>query len=245
MLEKIVRAVSGAARKARTTLVNIPDLFHTTTSGYVTLASCVILPGRIHRDVDGTYEYPDLNVTTTRHYTNRRFDKMCDSAYKKGYSFLSPRQFFDLKHLLESGRDVYDGTGRKISSLRVREMLADMFEAREPLRGEWLDARFEIINGVLYMASGHRRILEGCIEPMDLEPVGECLMDECDINFSSINRQGLPTKKGRDALYWPPKVNNESGTIFLVNGRRAFLAFSYVTENFNPNVGVRLVSRRI
>lgn len=245
MMGRIIDIVSGAARRVRTTLVNIPTSFHTTSGGYVTLNSCVILPGRIHRDGDETYEYSDLNVTLTRHYINRRFDAMCEAAHRKGYSVLSPRQFFDLKELLESRRDVYHGTGQKINGLRVREILGDIFEAKEPFRGEWLDARFEDIEGVLYMASDHRTVSTGHVEPMYLQPVKDgYLEDECRISLSEINIQGLPTKRGKDAGYIPPKPSSESGTIVWANERGPFLSFSHLVENYHPDVGIRLAFRR-
>lgn len=62
------------------------------------------------------------------------------------------------------------------------------------LGGEWLDARFEKVNGKMYIHS-HHELTNGILVPRVSQRLEHCIMERAWINLNSLNRQGLPTKK--------------------------------------------------
>lgn len=58
----------------------------------------------------------------------------------------------------------------------------------------------------LYIEYNHKTE-NGILVAKSIEPLEECLMEECDIDLRSCNKQGLPTKKysGEGIIYCPPK----------------------------------------
>ena len=84
-------------------------------------------------------------------------------------------------------------------------MYDEIFKTRNPFRGEFLDAYFEEINGVLYLNQDHKMV-NGLLMPEYSRPVLEdSLMEDCYVDLKRCNEQGLPIKRGKNIYYRPPK----------------------------------------
>src|SRR3989344_3237898 len=124
----------------------------------------ILLPGKTHED----YSYNDLLVsmyrlgmtTEVEEVANQLGYKLSNSAKENngrdyigninwgqalklnlhlGGSTLNPRQSADFLLLLKSGNAI-DGTGNKISSSKLDEILDEIMSVRDPYRAEWFDA---------------------------------------------------------------------------------------------------------
>ncbi len=154
---------------------------------------------------------------------------------------LNPRQFIDFKELLEEGikgKRVYDGNGKRIEPGVLRAVHEEMFAAREPFRGEHLDAHFVENNGVLYFESNH--ILKGNnLVPTISEVLERKVETQGWIDANSFNHQGLPTKKARkdELCYWSPE--NETVVRFVAGSGRVGLHYGWYPDSRDAGLGVR------
>ena len=155
--------------------------------------SYIILPGRKH----GSYEYPDLLVPTERTYIGKRWHQTNEALYLEGAYMITPRQFVDFINILRSG-NVYNGAGMKLDSKRVRFILDDILEKKDPYRAEWLDAKFSQ-SGRSTNVTYHKIKSDGAIEDVTV-PLQECLMEDKQSGISleywlrNATNQGLPPK---------------------------------------------------
>ncbi len=206
----------------------------------------LILPGRKYEG----YEYPDLDVSIYRTGFNtgvELIDKRINTAQEKsGNLYIGDivqeealrlnlclghdgtptiRQLLDLKHLLERGIDdeekVLYADGKKVNREILMAVYDEIFDSRLPWRGEFLDAHFELKNGVLYLNQDHK-LVYGLLIPQYSQPVLEdTLMENCDIDLKSCNEQGLATRKGngviryshpfKDSVAWFSAYSNQVG----------------------------------
>jgi len=146
--------------------------------------------------------------------------------HKQQARMLTLREFADFLILLKNGnaefRKIYD----EIAGVRI------------PFRAERLDAKFEQINGIWYINYNHR-IINGELKPQNSEPLEPCIMKDCYVDLSSFNKQGLPTKEGRDFYYWHLKNNTVAG--FGAGSGRAGLGCFGDPRGSYPALGVRVV----
>jgi len=147
-----------------------------------------------------------------------------------GNSTLNPRQFIDFKELLKKGlkgTEVYDGKGAVIDSKILKMVHDEIFTVRDPFRGEWLDANFEVIDVIdnIFHINYDHKIANGVLKPQKSEPLENCLMEEKYVDLSSANRQGLPTRKSsifsRKIKYYHPQ--NQSIAKFYAHSDRVVL----------------------
>ena len=194
----------------------------------------IILPTRTH----GSYSYPDLIVDMHRlgydamvekaakelgvtiqntigekdgnqYVGNINWETALKLNQKLGNITLNPRQFIDLRELLEAGIDrnkkVYDGKGRPITVTVLKQVYNEIAEKRDPWRAEWLDARFTKIGGALSINYNHH-LSGGNLTAGKSEILEAYLEENSWIDVTSFNKQGLPTRKSstQKLYYWPP-----------------------------------------
>ncbi|GEM_PF-3168476 len=167
---------------------------------------------------------------------------------------LSPRQYIDCLHLIQEGlvgnKYVFDGTGDRLDQNSLGVIHDDLVGRLDlGVRGEFLDAYFLMIHGVLYLASDHTLLPDGNLAPRYIEPLESLLTQGrvgVGINFkdylSRANSQGFPPLdiKGGRCRYSPPK--NDSFGNFIVNGGNGEFNFGdTLSELKHPNIGIRAV----
>ena len=169
----------------------------TTQAEELDLSKFIILDGRVN-------SYPDIYLAKKRtnfgsdwYNTHESIPKIDTTLYME-----SPIMLIDLISDLKSGKRLYDGNGDKISSRESEQILDEILGIRNPLRGEWLNASFELVKGHrLYIKSNHR-FIDGKLIPGLNEPLEDCLMEDCYVDLLSANRQGLPTRKADNLVYY-------------------------------------------
>ena len=128
---------------------------------------------------------------------------------------LSLRRFIDLKELLEfglGGGKVYHGTGKQMHDLReIRAVYDEIFAAKDPWRGESIDAYFiqDPKSRQLYINYNHL-LSENNLRPQISEPLEDYLTKEENLSLLEYNKQGLPIKC-EGFYYYPPKNNSVAG----------------------------------
>jgi len=199
----------------------------------------IILEGRKH----GNYEYPDTLVEMERSPLGKNWFDAHEELNNEGCYMLTIRQFADFLSLLKSG-NAYDGKGKQISGGKLTSILNEIVEVRDPWRAEWLDAKFEKVNGVLRMNYQHY-IVNRKLEAQRKEDLASCLMESktpgIDMNdwLSNANYQGLPSanvKKGK-LCYWKPEANYVAG--FNADSDGAYLVCSRDPTGTDSYLGVR------
>nr|MBI4156355.1 hypothetical protein [Candidatus Woesearchaeota archaeon] len=228
------------------------------------LPNYFLLPGRRH----GKYEYFDLRVSMhrlgfpidtmydlatkalgfrventaqekngTSYIGNIDYGEALRLNLALGNLTLNLRQFFDFKEYLESEK-VYDGNGKIVDNRKVESVWNEIFEKRNPWRGEHIDARFENKNGIWYMHRDHRRLVNGILAASYSEPLEEGLMEDDKISDVHINEQGMPVRK-HSFNYWHPR--NDSVARFWAGSGRVGLYCDGNPQDSNSGLGVRAV----
>jgi len=209
----------------------------------------LILPGASY----GNYSYNDTLVSIDRkHHGKNWFDTHKALASEDAY-MLTIRQFVDFLKLLKSG-NVHDGTGKKLDSRRINDVLNEIIAVRDPVRAEWLDADFKVFKKKLIAKSdlminyGHRLNSNGEIKPQYSEPLEDWLDKDRTpgINFddwlNNANKHGLPSPKvgNGDLYYWSPDRDNNSVAWFCAVSGGALLGCSW-----DPSYSVRALGVRV
>ncbi|MBI2667179.1 hypothetical protein HYX17_00225 [Candidatus Woesearchaeota archaeon] len=189
------------------------------------LSRFIILDGRIGC-------YPDIYLAKER----TRFGLKWYDSHKvlhetdSNLSMESPIMLIDLISDLRSGKKLYNGNGTKMGSKESEQILDEIVGVRKPLRGEWLNASFEIVKGHgLYLKSNYR-FIDGKLVPEHNEPLEQCIMEDCRVNLLSANRQGFPMRKDSDGVsYFYPRHGAvamfdaySDGTILYCDGDTQF-----------------------
>ncbi len=149
----------------------------------------------------------NLYVAKERTHFNEDWYKSHEALHSEGARMLTLREFADFLILLRSGNDEFQKIYKAIT------------EARKPWRAEWLDADFKVINNsdTLHINYNHRTI-NSKLKPQNSESLESCLMEDCGVDLTSFNRQGLPTRKGNDFNYWFPRKGAVAGFFALSDG---------------------------
>ena len=155
---------------------------------------------------------------------------------------LTPRQgidlMIDLKEGIRGAKKLYDAKGKEVGAGRIKRMYDEIWQVREPLRGEWLDAKFLDNNGmnILY---GHELDNRGNLKPNYNQPLEGCLAQDGLVEIGSVNWQGMFTKasnKGNFSFYCP---KNGKVARFGAGSDRANLNCNGNPTNLNDWLGVR------
>lgn len=188
------------------------------------------------KEADGTDYIGNMNWNTAL-TLNKRLGNMT----------FNPRQFIDFKELLETGiagkSKVHNGLGKKIDEPLLTEVYKEICEVREPWRAEWLDAAFTDQNGALYITTDHN--LQGYNLKGRTELLEDHVREDGWIDFTSFNRQGLPTKKARaqKLYYWSPVAGRVAR--FYAYSDRAVLYCNWNPTGSGAGLGVRPVRKKI
>ena len=157
---------------------------------------------------------------------------------------LNPRQFFDFcllfdKGIEQKGKKVYNGCGKIVAIGELKGIRDEIYGKRDPWRGEFLDAYFQLIRGTLFYFSDHR-LVNGNLQPQRIEPLEAYLMEDCYVDIKSMNRQGFPTKKLKKEIiyYWPPAADRVAG--FDAGSSRVDLSCDGYPQCSLATLGVRV-----
>jgi len=133
---------------------------------------------------------------------------------------LNSRQYIDFINLLRSGK-AFNGEKNKIDTKELENILKEILELRDPWRSEWLDADFKYLDnngnqvesskkGDLWIYNNHILDADGNLIPKNKEKLKSYLMEDCKIDLSTCNKNGMPMTKGNDINYGYPRKNNNS-----------------------------------
>lgn len=157
--------------------------------------------------LQATKQYPDLIVAKQKSLYNHDWNEAHKELQNKDMQMLTIKQFIDLILLLKSGK-VYDGNGYKLSNKEINTISDEILTVRSPWRSEWLDAKFTKEKGILHINYNHRTLIGNKLAHQIEEPLDNCLKKDFypeKVDLATCNKQGLPTKKGKDINYWYPR----------------------------------------
>ena len=193
---------------------------------------------------------------TGNHYIgNINWEQALKLNLKANNTTLTLRQAADLIYLILDGiegkRKVYNGKGQELNKDKLVQTYNELFEIRDPWRGEWLDADFKVHNSVLHINYEHKLDANGNLKPQRTEPLEYCLMEDKRVDIRSwienSTFQGFPTKKVKEGIfnYWYPRSDNNSVAWFVAGSGWAFLVCDWVPGVSIPALGVRAVKLKI
>lgn len=204
--------------------------------GIKNLEDYIILPGKVYEN----YSYPDLLVDIKKKHYCKNWYQTHEALHKEGAFMLTIRQYLDFIQLLKSDK-AYNGKGNKISATRINKTLNEIFAKgrHQEWNGEWLDARFEVIDSELYMHYNHK-IVDGSLQPQESKLLELCLMKDCYTKLSSCNSQGLPTKESpaEEVFYVFPRGGNNVARFHACSNRKQ-LSCVIIPFGVRQEVGIR------
>jgi len=184
----------------------------------------------------------DLYVAKERTLNGKNWYETHEELHKQGLQMLTIPEFIKFIKYLKRGIRHPRYQNRKDSERILDEILT----VRNPLRGEWLDANFQIINEKLYINYNHRTI-NGELKPLNSEPLKNCLMQNKFYDTKGIDldhwlkhptKQGLPQRKTQNGEmgYWYPKENCVAG--FIADSGVAGLSCRWGPSSQHSSLGV-------
>lgn len=236
-LEKLEKSFTSVEK------IDIGDI-----SGLEDPKNWIILPGRRW----GDYSYPTILVNVSLSFMNKNWYQAHEELNKEGCFMLTIRQFVDFLLLLKSGKAL-DGSGNIMPKRRLSKIYKEIIGIRHFSIGEWLDARFEKTatswrrNGAEIKKTGgdpyinfNHRIIDRKLLPQNSEPLETCLMEDCYVDLSTANKQGLPTRKSeKQEIYFYCPGSYSSVARFGANSDRAILSCGRIAAFSNAVLGVR------
>ena len=156
-------------------------------------------------DLKGFIYVPSIKlyVSKERSLHGKNWYETHEELQKQGLFMPTIKQFIEFVKYLRSEQNNHE----------YQQILDEILAIRSPRRAEWLDAKFTKENNQLYINYNHRVNSRGELEARNKEPLEDCLMEDCYADvFGSANRQGLPTKKSyQEVYYWYPRKNYVAG----------------------------------
>ncbi|MBS3146252.1 hypothetical protein J4471_00995 [Candidatus Woesearchaeota archaeon] len=125
----------------------------------------IILEGRIH----GSYSYPDLLVSLQKCHFGLTWEESQLELLNDNSIMLTIRQYVDFLNLLYSDR-AFTGNGKRINNSRAKRIFHNITSANYTFEGEWLDAKFKIIDNTLKINHTHK-ILNEQLNPLSSEEI--------------------------------------------------------------------------
>lgn len=174
------------------------------------------------------------------------FDSM-KLAYFLGGHATTNRQLIDFKKLLEAGikekKKVFNGKGNRLPREYLQRVHDEIFARREPYRGEWLDADFKVVNGVLRINHSHIVVNEKLI-PKHSDVLISQKLDDGYVNQRSFNHQGIAEKLCDESEIYQvfPIGDNNSVARFDAGSGWAGLNCDRNPSGTIASLGVRLVA---
>jgi len=191
------------------------------------------------KDLRGHIYIPkiDLYVAKEKTLHGKDWHQSHAELHKQGMQMLTIPQFIEfVKYLkLEPRNQEY------------QKILDEILTVRDPMRAEWLDADFKVVNGTLHANYSHRTI-NGKLQPQNSEPLDAYLMEDktpginLDYWLNNATAQGLPPKntpKG-NLWYWHPRNDNNSVARFIALSVGAYLYCGSEPQYSDSALGVRV-----
>jgi hypothetical protein len=236
------KPVKGAMKLVMTTPAGKPPKKGTkppTPSQITNPENYIILEGKTH----GSYSYPDLLVPFQRTHFSENWEQAQKSARdENGYMF-TIRQFADFLRLLKTGK-AYDGKGEKIRDSRLKKLINEITQVKDPWRAEWLDAKFSGTEINYHLINADGSVKE---ETANLD----CLMEDrtpglsLDSWLQTANDYGLPTNKTRNGKMYYGYPRNGAVARFVAYADWAYLYCIRDASDADPALGVRIVRKKI
>ena len=180
-----------------------------------------------------------IEVAKERKHFGLNWNKTHEVLQSEGLQMLNPREFFTFIKYLQSNPQEY------------QQILDDILKTRDPLQGEWLDAKFkEETSGKIrkkekwYLETNHK-LINGKLEAQSCQDLENCIREDTYVTLDSINSQGLPTQKSpqqsyqqnQNIYYWHPRNGTVAG--FGADSGRASLSCYVGAEGSDASLGVR------
>jgi len=189
----------------------------------------------------------DLYVAKERTLNGKNWYEAHEELHKQGLQMLTIPEFIKFIKYLKRGIRHPRYQNRKDSERILDEILT----VRNPLRGEWLDANFKVINKKLHINYNHRTI-NGELKPGKSEPLENCLMEDrtlgIDLDYwlNHPTKHGLPRKDTPDGKlsYWCPMKDNNSVAGFYTNSKETVLLYCLYPNKSYSLLGLRAVKTR-
>ena len=171
----------------------------------------LILEGRSYN----AYSYPTILVAKARDLHNHTWEKTQEELHREQQFMLTPRQGVDLLLDLRAG-NIHEATGRKLPQPEITNILNEIYEVRNPWRGEWYDASFAQ-QKKKWTITYHKITPQGLQQVT--QPLEYCLMEDktpgIDLEdwLQRATPQGLPPKNVKEGslYYWHPQDNRVAG----------------------------------
>ena len=201
----------------------------------------IILEGKLHE----TYSYPDLLVSMGKSHHGKNWYETHQALYEEDSFMLNLRQYVDFLKLLKNGK-AFDENGNLIEPKILELILDDIFEKRDPLRGEWIDALFNINNNLLYIKYDNR-IINGDLIPGQIRTSSNHLLKGAGIGINlddwlnTATIHGLPPRKIKNGEldYYACLEENNCVAWFYADSVGAFLSCNRDPSSSDPVLGVR------
>ena len=179
----------------------------------------------------------NLYIAKERSHLDKNWYDAHKALHQERARMLTLKEFIDFLNLLKNG----DGDFKRIYN--------DITEVRSPLRGEWLDADFKMINNQLHMNYNHRTV-NGELKPQNSEPLTDYLTSNktpgisLEDWLSNPTPQGLPPSNNSDGnlYYWHPRDGRVAG--FGADSGRAGLVCGRNPRDSDASLGVRAAKIR-
>ena len=108
-----------------------------------------------------------LYVAKSLSYHNKNWYDSHKALHSEKSRMLTIREFVDFLELLKSG-NVLNGLEQKLPGNEALAIYEKITKKEDPVRAEWLDADFKVIDNKLYINYNHRTI-NGQLKPEDSE----------------------------------------------------------------------------
>ncbi len=164
-----------------------------------------------------------------------------DLSAALGFSVLDVRRAVDFFRLIRSGK-AYDGNGSRVDE-SVLEAIGEeigLFGKRGPWRAEWLNDRYVMKEGRMYVVN--KELVNGILEERNLL-LDEYLADDSEVDVDDwldrATAQGLPRAdcKEGDLQYWRPVADRVAG--FGAGSDGAVLFCGRRSSDTDSSLGVR------
>ncbi len=212
----------------------------------------IILPTKIH----GKYSYPDTLVAMDLTHLGKTWYDTHKLLAAEGNKMLTICQFVDFINLIKTGR-AFNGAGNPVDKRRLDTIIDNIMKVRNPVRAEWLDAKFESRGGFagvrnkMYINYNHTVDAAGNIKPGKTEQLEPYLKSDKKpginvkqwLRDASIYGIPKPNIATGDLWYWHPR--NDKVAWFDADSVRAFLYCGRNPTNSDTRLGVRAAREKI
>ncbi len=211
----------------------------------------IILPSKTH----GKYSYPDMLVAMDLTHLGKNWYDTHKLLAAEENRMLTIRQFVDFVNLLKTGR-AFNGAGKPVDKRKLDTIVDNIMTVRDPVRAEWLDAKFETRGGLVGVGSKMHINYNHTVDAAGNIKLGK--IEQLEPYLESDKKPGIHAEQWlRDAnSYGLPKPNITNGNLWYwyprngnVAGFGADSTWAYLDCNRNPSntyawLGVRVAREK-